>query len=65
MTLENTQNEKENYGKNLLENYVKDWKIFIDTCSILHISANKFWSNIIPYLYQYKNKIIIPYRCIE
>lgn len=65
MTLENTQNEKENYGKNLLENYVKDWKIFIDTCSILHISANKFWSNIIPYLYQYKNKIIIPYKCIE
>lgn len=65
MTLENNQNEKENYGKNLLENYVKDWKIFIDTCSILHISANKFWSNIIPYLYQYKNKIIIPYKCIE
>lgn len=65
MTLENTQNEKENYGKNLLENYVKDWKIFIDTCSILHISANKFWGNIIPYLYQYKNKIIIPYKCIE
>ena len=28
--------KKENNSKNVLEEYVKEWKIFIDTCSILH-----------------------------
>lgn len=57
--------EQDTYYKNMLDNYTKDWKIFIDTCSILYHASNKFWYNILPYLYQYKNKIIIPLRCIE
>ena len=57
--------KKENNSKNVLEEYVKEWKIFIDTCSILHPAINKFWKNIIPLLEFYKNKIIIPFRVIE
>ncbi len=57
--------DKEGYAKQGLENYVKDWKIFIDTCSILHPAAEKFWVHVIPYLDEYKNKIIIPFRSVE
>lgn len=53
------------HAQNALENYVKDCKIFIDTCSILHFAADKFWINIIPFLEHYQNKIIIPLKCIE
>lgn len=48
-----------------LEEYVREWKIFIDTCSLLKSSANMFWNNIIPLLHQYNAKVIIPYRCIQ
>ena len=51
--------------KNALEDYVKDWKIFMDTCSILHFAADKFWMNILPLLRQYQNKVIVPLRSIE
>ena len=57
--------DKEGYAKQGLENYVKDWKIFIDTCSILHSAAEKFWVHVIPYLDEYKNKIIVPFRSVE
>ena len=56
---------KEEMAKRKIEGYVKEWKIFIDTCSILHDSANKFWMNVIPMLNQYQAKIIIPSKCIE
>jgi len=59
------QNGKETYAKNALEDYVKDWKIFMDTCSILHFAADKFWMNILPLLRQYQNKVIVPLRSIE
>lgn len=50
----------------VMEQYVKDdYKIFIDTCSLLENSADIFWQNIIPYLNQYHSKIIIPLRCID
>lgn len=65
MEYETNQNGKEVYAQNALENYAKDWKIFMDTCSILHFAADKFWMNIIPLLRQYQNKIIIPLRSIE
>ena len=65
MVHEATPSYKEISAKNKLEHYVKDWKIFIDTCSILHFAADKFWTNIIPLLQQYQNKIFIPLRCIE
>ena len=65
MTYESKQNGKEIYVKNTLQPYAKDWKIFIDTCSILHVAVNKFWIDILPLLGQYQNKLIIPLRSIE
>ncbi|MEG0900216.1 MAG: hypothetical protein RSF40_10975 [Oscillospiraceae bacterium] len=65
MAQEINENGKETYAKNALEGYVKDWKIFMDTCSILHFAADKFWMNIIPLLRQYQNKVIVPLRSIE
>ena len=65
MAYETNQNGKETYAKNALEDYVKDWKIFMDTCSILHFAADKFWMNILPLLRQYQNKVIVPLRSIE
>lgn len=65
MLYETNQNSKENYAKNILDSYVKNWKIFMDTCSILHFAAYKFWVNIIPLLQKYQSKIIIPLRSIE
>lgn len=43
---------------NLLENYVKNNKIFIDTCSLLHPDIDKFWENIEPFLEKYDNYVI-------
>ena len=65
MVYETKQNDKEHYAKKTLESYVKDSKIFIDTCSILHPKSDRFWENIIPFLIQYQKKVIIPLRCIE
>lgn len=65
MAYETNQNGKETYAKNALEDYVKDWKIFMDTCSILHFAADKFLMNILPLLRQYQNKVIVPLRSIE
>lgn len=65
MGYETNQNGKETYAKSALDSYSKDWKIFMDTCSILHFAADKFWMNIIPLLRQYQNKVIIPLRSIE
>lgn len=65
MGYETNQNGKEAYAKNVLDDYAKDWKIFMDTCSILHFAVGKFWMNIIPFLRQYQNKVIIPLRSIE
>lgn len=48
-----------------IECYTEDWKIFIDTCSLLHSSADKFWLNIIPLLHQNQNKVIVLLRCFE
>lgn len=57
--------EKQEQQKKILEKYCKDWKIFIDTCSLLHSSSDDFWMNIIPLLHQYQNSIFIPSRCVE
>ncbi|ONI39403.1 hypothetical protein AN639_05445 [Candidatus Epulonipiscium fishelsonii] len=48
-----------------LETYSKDYKIFIDTCSILEDISDQFWDDIVPLLHQYKTKIIIPKRVCE
>ncbi|WP_461811496.1 PIN domain-containing protein [Faecalimonas sp.] len=65
MVCESNQNEKEAYAKKVLESYVKDRKIFIDTCSILHFASDKFWMHMIPFLQRYQNKVIVPLRVIE
>lgn len=65
MAYDNNSNNKEAYARNRMESYVKDYKIFMDTCSILHSAADKFWKNIVPLLEQYGNKIIIQRRVIE
>lgn len=56
---------REEYALDAMENYVKEYKIFIDTCSLLHFSVNKFWMNIIPLLNKYRSKIIILLRSID
>lgn len=61
---ENTE-KKEKDALKILEGYVKDYKIFIDTCSLLYFASDKFWNNITPLLQRYENKIIIPLRIIE
>lgn len=64
--MDNSINErKEEIARGVMEEYCKNWKIFIDTCSLLHFASNQFWMNIIPILHTYSNKIIIPLRIIE
>ena len=40
-----------------LEYSVKNFKIFIDTCSILYDYADLFWKNIVPILQREKNQL--------
>lgn len=47
--------EKQEQAKKIMEEYCRNWKIFIDTCSLLHFSSDEFWMNIIPMLHAYKN----------
>ena len=51
-------------AKLLMQKYVKNYKILMDTSSLLkslsNVYASKFWNNIIPLLSQYENKIIVP-----
>jgi len=51
--------------KKTLENGIRDYKLFIDTCSLLFESADAFWSNIIPILEKTKSNIIVPLRVYE
>lgn len=60
-----SNNKKEMEAQEVLESFVSDYKIFIDTCSLLELSSNLFWKNIIPLLHINLKKIIIPIRCIE
>lgn len=61
----NDTSRKEEYSRNIMESYVDEWKIFIDTCSLLHFASDKFWMNMIPILRQKQAKIIVPLRSIE
>ena len=58
-------NAAEERSKQFIESAVKDFKIFIDTCSLLSYEADKFWINICPLLQRYGKTIIIPYRVYE
>lgn len=49
-----------------LEYYVKeDYALFIDTCSLLHDSSEKFWEHLIPLLERYNKKVIIQKKCVD
>lgn len=56
---------REEYARDSMETYVKEYKIFIDTCSLLYFAADKFWMNIIPMLNKHSCKIIVPLRSID
>lgn len=58
-------NEKETMAQKKLESYVKNYKLFMDTSSLLTEQASKFWEHISPFLSQVQKKIIIPSRCVE
>jgi len=48
-----------------LENYVKNFRIFIDTCSLLDDHANTFWERITPILQKERKSIIVTLRVYE
>ncbi|MEZ7733297.1 hypothetical protein O3799_07210 [Fusobacterium periodonticum] len=48
-----------------LENYFKEYKIFIETSSILDDNMEKFLNHVGPLIQKYKNKIYIPYKVIR
>ncbi len=58
-------NEAEVRSKQFIETAVKDFRIFIDTCSLLSEEADKFWANICPVLQRERKALIIPYRVYE
>ena len=53
----NNNDIQQNNSRKKLENYVREYIIFIDTCSILHDASINFWNNIIPYLHIWNKKI--------
>jgi serine/threonine protein kinase len=57
--------EAEQRSKQFIETAVKEFKIFIDTCSLLSEDADKFWANITPVLQRESKTVIIPYRVYE
>lgn len=61
----NNVTEIEEKSKSFLYHLVKYYKIFIDTCSLLSIRANKFWEHITPILKAQNASVIVPYRVYE
>lgn len=51
--------EMEQRSIKYLNEVVSDYKIFIDTCSLLSEFAESFWEHIIPILRQKKTSIIV------
>lgn len=57
-------NEKDRIQMDKLEEYVKDYMLFIDTCSLMFDKGiDLFWSHIIPLLKKHNKKILMPYKC--
>lgn len=56
------KNEKinETDTKQMLELFVKNSVIMIDTCSLMHDKSGEFWNSIIPLLKKFRKKIIVP-----
>lgn len=48
-----------------LDELSKNYKIFVDTCSLMHCGSSVFFENLSTHLSQNNIKIIIPYKVIE
>ena len=48
-----------------LEEVVKNYKIFIDTCSLLSDYAEDFWDHLIPLLLREHTNVVVPLRVYE
>jgi len=48
-----------------LESSVKNFKIFIDACSLLSEQADIFWAHIVPVLQHETKSVIVPFRVYE
>ena len=58
-------NEKDRTSYEYLQNIIRNYKVFIDTCSLLSVNAEKFWEHVIPILRAERVDIIIPYRVYQ
>lgn len=59
------QHEMEQRSQDAIKHYVENYKIFIDTCSLMDMQADSFYNNIYPYLEKNSSKIIVPSRVID
>lgn len=57
--------EPEERAVKFLESSVKDFRIFIDTCSLLSEQADEFWSHIVPVLQREGKSVVVPFRVYE
>lgn len=48
-----------------LESSIKNFKIFIDACSLLYEQADKFWLHAVPILQRESKSIVVPLRVYE
>lgn len=62
---DNKKGEIEQISKDSIKYYVENYKIFIDTSSLMHIQAENFYNNVYPYLKESSSKIIVPTRVID
>lgn len=62
---EYSASEMEQRSKKFMIDIVKNYRIFIDTCSLLSEYADSFWEHIIPVLTNEKANIIVPLRVYE
>lgn len=59
------QSSVKEHSHNHLVECLRNHKVFIDTCSLLHMASDQFWTNAAPVLEQAGNKIIVPHRAID
>ena len=57
--------DAEDKAATFLESSVNNFKIFIDTCSLLFDQADAFWAHIVPLLQREKKSVIVPFRVYE
>ncbi len=55
----------EDKSATFLETSVRDFRIFIDACSLLSQQADAFWSHIVPILQREGKTVVIPFRVYE